>query len=158
MNKLRKIYYPILAVLLIALIVFSAISVKVNLSTPFISTSLARTNAEKIATAGNYDITDDLTSSSSSSDRYNVVSTINTITKDALKKYKTLYNSKGTSKTYVSGATSSNTDILLGQYVELDENEKEVKMYELAPAYYSTRITVDQADMDAIPNAKETAA
>lgn len=155
MNKLKKIYYPILAVLLIALIVFSAISVKVNLSTPFISTSLARTNAEKIATAGNYDITDDLTSSSSSSDRYNVVSTINTITKDALKKYKTLYNSKGTSKTYVSGATSSNTDILLGQYVELDENEKEVKMYELAPAYYSTRITVDQADMDAIPNAKE---
>lgn len=154
MNKLRKIYYPLLAVLLVLLVVFSTLSATVNFSTPFISTEAIRTNAEKIASAGNYDATDDILSTSSTGDRYKIVSAINTLIKNTLTtKYKTVYNTNGATQTYTSGASSSTSDILMGQYVVLNDDEKEEKKYELAPAYYSSRVTVDQADMDAIPNA-----
>ncbi len=155
MNKLKKIYYPILAVLLVVLVVFSVLSVKVNFSTPFISTSTAKANAVKIAESGNYDITDDSTSKSSSSSRYDVVSSINTIIKNTLtKKYKTVYDTNGNVKSYPSSSISSTSDILMGQYVEI-ENEKEVKKYELAPAYYSANITLNDSDLNAIANAKD---
>ncbi|MBO5223924.1 MAG: M28 family peptidase [Clostridia bacterium] len=156
MNKLRKIYYPILAVLLVLLLVFSALSVTVNFSTPFISTSVARTNAEKIAKAGNYDLADDIQSSSSLGDRYKIVSAINTVIKNTLTaKYKNVYDTNGNSKTYTTGATSTLSSIVMGQYVVTDEDGKDEKKFELAPSYYSSRITVDQADLDAIDNYKE---
>jgi hypothetical protein len=143
-------------VLLVALIVFSTLCVTLNFSKPFISTSLAKANAVKIAEAGNYDITDDNTTSSGTSDRYNIVSSINTIIRDTMnQKYKALYNTNGTVKSLTSSASSTISDILMGQYVELDMNENETKKYEIAPAYYSSRKTVDIADVAAIPNAKE---
>ncbi len=155
MNKLKKIYYPILAVLLIALVVFSVLSVKVNFTTSFISTNIAKENAVKIAESGNYDITDDSTSKLSSTQRYKVVSSINTIIRNILnKKYVTVYDTNGATKTYPSGAVSSTSDILMGQYVEI-ENEKEVKKYELAPAYYSSGITINDSDLNAISNARD---
>ncbi len=154
MNKLKKIYYPVLAVLLVLLVVFSTLSVKVNLSTPFISTSLAKSNAEAIATAGNYDISDD--NLASSGDRTEVVSEINTIIKGIIEdKYKALYNTNGSDITLTSTSSSSVSSILMGQYVVKDINDNETKKYELAPVYYSSSISVDADGMNAIPNAKE---
>lgn len=156
MNKLKKIYYPILAILLVALMAFSFFSVTLNFSTPYISTSLTKANAIKIAQAGNYDITDDNSSSDYASDRYQITSAINTALKNSItKKYKNLYDTNGEVKTLTTAPSSSISDILLGQFVELDMNDNEIKKYELAPAYYSMRKTIDSTDVSAIPNAEE---
>ena len=156
MNKLKKIYYPILAILLVALMALSFFSVTLNFSTPYISTSLTKTNAIKIAQAGNYDITDDNSSSDYASDRYQITSAINTALKNSItKKYKNLYDTNGEVKTLTTAPSSSISDILMGQYVELDMNDNEIKKYELAPAYYSMRKTIDATDVSAIPNAQE---
>ncbi len=156
MNKLKKIYYPILAVASVLLIAFAFVTTKVGVWSTDADVDAVRKYATTITDAGSHDIFDDSSTSVSSGNRGAVVSAIGKELRTIISsRYSALYNDGGNTVT-LSTATSGSSvrTMAIGKYTESTDDGSEEKT-ELAPVFYSNTVRLSAADVAKIPCAAE---